>query len=43
MFPTHRNVLLRMSILAVLCYYWMNVVARTYSVRLTSNDTALPF
>uniref|UniRef100_A0A8D3A2M9 Transmembrane channel-like protein n=1 Tax=Scophthalmus maximus TaxID=52904 RepID=A0A8D3A2M9_SCOMX len=26
-----RNVLLRMSILAVLCYYWMNVVARTYS------------
>ncbi|XP_068607057.1 transmembrane channel-like protein 5 [Brachionichthys hirsutus] len=26
-----RNVLLRMSILAVLCYHWMNVVAETFS------------
>lgn len=26
-----RNVLLRMSILGVLCYYWMNVVAKEFS------------
>ncbi|XP_070778274.1 transmembrane channel-like protein 5 [Enoplosus armatus] len=26
-----RNVLLKMSILAVLCYYWMNVVAKKFS------------
>ncbi|KAM8879964.1 uncharacterized protein tmc5 isoform 2-T2 [Spinachia spinachia] len=26
-----RNVLLKMSILAVLCYYWMNVVAKRFS------------
>ncbi|CAJ1053845.1 transmembrane channel-like protein 5 [Xyrichtys novacula] len=26
-----RNVLLKMSVLAVLCYYWMNVVAKKFS------------
>uniref|UniRef100_A0A7N8XQ65 Transmembrane channel-like protein n=1 Tax=Mastacembelus armatus TaxID=205130 RepID=A0A7N8XQ65_9TELE len=26
-----RNILLKMSILAVLCYYWMNVVAKKFS------------
>lgn len=26
-----RNVLLRLSVLGVLCYYWMNVVAKTFS------------
>ncbi|KAM6942315.1 transmembrane channel-like protein 5 [Lycodopsis pacificus] len=30
-FPVILNVFLKISILAVLCYYWMNVVAKKYS------------
>lgn len=32
-FHLHRNVLLRMFILGVLCYYWMQEVAYKFSVR----------
>lgn len=42
-FPTYRNVILKMSILAVLCYYWMNVVAKTFSVCLGRMNLSLPF
>lgn len=39
--PANRNVIFKISILTILCYYWMQVVAEKFSVCFTFDS--LPF